>query len=301
VNRLIQIFSLSVFNYEASTDYHGGAFVALKHDGSAVAWGSSAFGGDSADNNLANLKKIYSNANYYGGAFAALTTDGRVITWGSAAAGGDSAGKDLTDVIEIFKNGGAFAALKKDGSVITWGNANYGGDSEGLDLTNVETIVSTASTFDGGAFAALKKDGSVVTWGRATMGADTSGLNLTNIRKIFSSGNAFAALTDGQVITWGNDVSSAANKDLTNVIDIISLEWAFVAVKADGAKVIWGRYDNKVDDVSQGVRFFSQGGVFAMIEDDGDVFVWGDDAYGGTDVTGLDFEAYDVITSSLEN
>uniref|UniRef100_UPI0018DD5F6D Ig-like domain-containing protein n=1 Tax=Aeromonas tecta TaxID=324617 RepID=UPI0018DD5F6D len=66
----------------------GGAFAALKQDGSVVTWGNAGFGGDSSavQAQLTNVRAI-SNSD---GAFAALKQDGSVVTWGSTVYGGDS-------------------------------------------------------------------------------------------------------------------------------------------------------------------------------------------------------------------
>ena len=118
----------------------GGAFAALKDDGSVVTWGRPIFGGNSSSVSSqlsSGVTQIFSNGN----AFAALKNDGSVVTWGGHYqpngkyfygynGGGDtSAVKDkLTSGVKtIFSTGQAFAALKNDGSVVTWGAEGAGG------------------------------------------------------------------------------------------------------------------------------------------------------------------------------
>jgi aryl-alcohol dehydrogenase-like predicted oxidoreductase len=64
----------------------GGAFAALKADGSITAWGSSYKGGTGAPSDN-GYTKIYST----GYAFAALKADGSITAWGASGSGGSGA------------------------------------------------------------------------------------------------------------------------------------------------------------------------------------------------------------------
>jgi alpha-tubulin suppressor-like RCC1 family protein len=106
----------------------GGAFAALKIDGSVVAWGGYGGGSfnDGHRNVFAELSSGVTSITSNGYAFAALKDDGSVITWGSAIFGANSnnvASKLTGDVSVIFSTeGGAFAALKlfdSDGDGLT--------------------------------------------------------------------------------------------------------------------------------------------------------------------------------------
>ncbi|OPH11438.1 Calx-beta domain-containing protein [Cylindrospermopsis raciborskii] len=237
---------------------NGGAFAALKSDGSVVTWGDSLGGGNSsiatwnstgnysyvsvASQLTSGVTQIFSNG---GGAFAALKSDGSVVTWGSSTSGGDSsiatynpvtnnysyvsvASQLTSGVTQIFSNGGAFAAsgvpvphpqiggafaaLKSDGSVVTWGSSTSGGDSSIATynpVTNNYSYVSVASQLTsgvtqifsngGGAFAALKSDGSVVTWGSSTSGGDSSVATYNPVTNNYSYVSVANQLTSGVV------------------------------------------------------------------------------------------------------
>lgn len=103
---------------------HGGAFAALKADGSVVAWGSKKHGGDCGSNQEQLASDVQSIASAKDGAFAALKTAGSVVTWGWAPFGGDSSKvqHQLVDVQSIYTTKAAFAALKADGTVVAWGD-----------------------------------------------------------------------------------------------------------------------------------------------------------------------------------
>ena len=64
------------------------SFAALRRNGTVVAWGMPATGGDTSAvaAQLVNVRAIYANSH----GFTALTSDGRVVTWGVPAGGGDS-------------------------------------------------------------------------------------------------------------------------------------------------------------------------------------------------------------------
>ncbi|WP_299270909.1 hypothetical protein [uncultured Psychrosphaera sp.] len=256
------------------------AFAALKNDGSVVTWGDSDSGGTAefytyaensnsndnseifltsvADKLTNNITYIYSNA----AAFAALKNDGSVVTWGSLNSGGGStingrdsvAAKLTNNVTKIYSTLHAFAALKSDGSVVTWGDSSYGGSSPSNLLSgNVIDIYTNENVF-----VALKSDGSVVTWGNAENGGDkgiysyinnetilsgdvTNELS-SNIVNILSTNKFFAAVkTDGSVIFWGTvgDIAEVADQLINDVSNVYAFEYAFAALKTDGSAVFW--------------------------------------------------------------
>ena len=251
------------------------AFAALKIDGSAVAWGDPARGGDASEpvgGALTGLTDIMPN----GYAFAARTSGGGVVTWGDGSDGGDpncpapcspaAAGSLTSGVTAITSTNTAFAARKSDGSVVSWGAATSGGDSStpvGGALTGVTSIFATNA-----AFAALKSDGSVITWGDSAFGGDAScapgpscspasaASLASGVTAIFASQTAFAALKlDGSVVTWGDPegggdsacdptpgacTPAPAGSLSGGVTQIMWMQDAFVAAKQDGSVVTWG-------------------------------------------------------------
>jgi Ca2+-binding RTX toxin-like protein len=137
----------------------GGAFAALRADGSVVTWGDANAGGDSsavasALNGDIDVTKVFSTR----AAFAALRADGSVVTWGDAAYGGDSSAVTSAlngniDVTQVFSNLGAFAALRADGSVVTWGADSWGGDSSAV-ASQLRNVVSLANAYTDDVYVA---------------------------------------------------------------------------------------------------------------------------------------------------
>jgi Ca2+-binding RTX toxin-like protein len=309
-NDVVEVFSTQEGALDAPGGTQGGAFAALRADGSVVTWGDSYFGGDSSTvaaqlDGTIDVTQVFSTWV----AFAALRADGSVVTWGDSSFGGNSSTvapqiDGTNDVTEVFSTGRAFAALRADGSVVTWGDSSYGGNSSAVsaqvDGTNDVVRVFSANT----AFAALREDGSVVTWGNSWGGGNSSSvaaqLNGTiDVTQVFSTWVAFAALReDGSVVTWGDSSyggsssTVAAQLDGTNdVVQVFSTWSAFAALRADGSVVTWGDSSSggnssavaaQLDGTIDVVQVFStKYGAFAALRADGSVVTWGRATDGG--------------------
>ena len=84
----------------------GGAFAAVKDDGSVVCWGAAEFGGDSSSVTFPHpVAAISATA----GAFAALTVEGSVVTWGDVTMGG------APGVVVALPNPGGWWKVRRDG------------------------------------------------------------------------------------------------------------------------------------------------------------------------------------------
>ena len=90
---------------------NGGAFVAVKSDGSAIPWGF--YGGTAPSGGLTNVKTIYSTD----AAFAAVMNDGSVVAWGDHGKGSE-APSGLSGVTALYSTQSAFAAVNGDGTVV---------------------------------------------------------------------------------------------------------------------------------------------------------------------------------------
>jgi hypothetical protein len=124
----------------------GGAFAAIKDDGSISAFGVDMMGGSSVDS---------TSPDHNGWSFTGAPSD--------------------KGYEAIYSNNYSFSALKQDGSITTWGaRPKTHNNQVPKYFGRVDMNAYTAPPTDAGymgvtstgiAFAALKKDGTVVTWG----------------------------------------------------------------------------------------------------------------------------------------
>ena len=99
----------------------GGAFAAIRTDGSVDTRGHAEYGGNSrvVQDQLKDVQQIQGSNS----SFAAILTNGLVVTWGNGDCGSDSRAvqDQLKGVPQIQASHDAFAAILTDGSVVTWG------------------------------------------------------------------------------------------------------------------------------------------------------------------------------------
>jgi trimeric autotransporter adhesin len=197
----------------AADPWTGQSFsLALKRDGTVVAWGDNSFGQTSTPAGLSNVTAIAAGA-FQG---LAIKTDGTIANWGQ----GNPPPNWLTNVVAIAAGGesGQNLALRRDGTVAEWPvrSAEYV-STVPAGLSNV-VAVATA----GGARLALKGDGTVLGWGPNQYGQATGvptpqsphescgtviigGQVLTNVAAIAAGFEYSVALKqDGTVVTWGH-------------------------------------------------------------------------------------------------
>lgn len=188
--------------------------LALKADGTVLAWGGNSFGQTSVPLNLTNVVSVAAGSAHS----LALRGDGTVALWGRVLLFGNSTvPPEATNVAALALGPGAQHALvlRSDGTVLDWGNNSYG-------LTNIPAtardIVAVAS---GATYClALRADGKPVAWGSSQVGRVTPiPTTATNIVAIATSWYGNAALrADGTVLVWGS--INTPPSSFTNVLDL---------------------------------------------------------------------------------
>jgi alpha-tubulin suppressor-like RCC1 family protein len=189
--------------------------VALRNDGSVVAWGHfNAYGLDQVPTSATNAVSVAAGGFHN----LALKSDGRVIAWGDTSEDATAVPVGLSNVVAIAAGYYHSMALKDDGAVVAWGANGY----PYYGQINVPVTVTNAVAIAAGDYhsLAVKSDGTVVAWGRNDSGQSSVPAGLSNVVAIAAGASSSLALTtDGTVVTWGTNPGVPVG--LTNVWSII--------------------------------------------------------------------------------
>jgi alpha-tubulin suppressor-like RCC1 family protein len=209
-----------------------GRNLALKKDGTVIAWGSSSYGPVDPPADLSNVIAIAASMTHS----LALLADGTVVGWGRNS----TPPNDLSNVVAIAAGIDFSIGLKADGTVTAWGFDVYGSTEVPPDLSNVVAVA--ACSYCG---LALKQDGLVSAWGWSYHG-QTSVPGFGGFVAIGSGYDYCAALcANGTIAVWGdNQLVTPVPADLAGVISIGCGQYFVSALKSDGTVVLWGNQTN---------------------------------------------------------
>ncbi len=276
----------------------GSHSLALKSDGTILAWGNDGNGQLGDGGTIANTSQIspvpVSNttgvvAVSAGSNFSlALKSDGTILAWGSDDKGQLGNGTNSTNqaspvpvsnatgIVAVSAGGSHSLALKSNGTILAWGDDGNGqlGDG-GTNNTNQTSPVSVldatgivAVSAGGSHSLALKSDGTILAWGNDDNGqlgnggsnlSQTSPVPVSNaIDVVAVSASAFHSLalkSNGTILAWGSDDSGqlgdgGANTNQAIPVPILSAIGIVavgagnnhsLALKSDGTMLSWGR------------------------------------------------------------
>ncbi len=223
-NQVSDIPAGNDFTAIAAGDEHG---VALRTDGTVVAWGQDAHGQNIVPATLGTCIAIGAG----GDLSLAIEEAGTIVAWGDSY--GFPAGTyTAVDAGESFS-----VALATDNSIVAWGNDAYG------QVTNVPSGTDFEQVVAGDSHAvALRSNGSVVSWGHfsGTTGQPTSGV-FTQV----SAGHDYclALADDGSIVFWGTDTWGYGVDDIPAGTDFVEISAGYqhgLARRTDGSVVGWG-------------------------------------------------------------
>ena len=206
--------------------------LALRRDGSVLAWGASL---------MTNVPATLTNAIAIsaGGAHSlALTSIGTVAAWGDDRLGQTDVPADLTNVLAIAAGGDHSLALGSDGLIRAWGLNSLGQTRVPAGLTNAVAIAAGSNHS-----LALGPDGKVYGWGDNRFGQAAAPTNLNSVVAISAGGNHSLALrNDGTVVAWGENLYGQCNvpTGLVNVVAIAAGSFHSLALDSFGNLTAWG-------------------------------------------------------------
>jgi alpha-tubulin suppressor-like RCC1 family protein len=175
----------------------GNYCMAVRTDGTVLAWGENLYGQASVPAGLSNVISVAPGQAHS----VALRADGTVVAWGNNSLGQTNVPAGLTGVVAVASGDSHSLALKSDGTLVAWGYDVSGQASVPAGLTNVVCVAA-----GGEHTVALRSDGTVVAWGENSLGQTSVPAGLANVTAIAAhAGDSIALRADGTVVVWGDN------------------------------------------------------------------------------------------------
>lgn len=268
---------------------HAAVSLALKADGTVVAWGKNDKGQCNVPAGLTGVVALSAFEDHC----LAVKADGTVVQWGDSSLAQPPEG--LTDVTAAvaFDDGGI--AAKSDGTLVMWG----------ADPRMPQAVIGAVTQASDGLGVYVVTDQHVLSgWGKHTNAGGYNvlpppyALGACSAVTASRGGDFVVALkTDTTVAAWGDTTSNqcAIPESLTGVSAVAVGYHHTLALKEDGTLVAWGNNADGECTVPAGLsgvvaiaasgKTVNDGGGFSVaLKEDGTVVAWGNNDYQQTAV-----------------
>jgi len=146
--------------------------MALKTDGTVVAWGRNQYGQARVPVGLSDVIAVAAGDEFS----LALTSAGQVVAWGRNQYGQARVPAGLSDVIALAAGSDHALALRFDGTGVAWGN-NSKGHSSGMKYAKDEVQVGAGREYS----VILRADGTITAFGSNYVNNINFPRNLANV------------------------------------------------------------------------------------------------------------------------
>jgi hypothetical protein len=221
--------------------------VALRADGTVLAWGDNPNGQTTIPASIATVPAVSSPLRVVAVAAGsrhslALRADGTVIGWGDNNKGQTTIPVGLSNVIQVSAGNSHSVALKRDGTIVAWGDNTYGQLSTPLLGGYVKIAASGWHT------VALNQSGAVTAWGRNHVGQITipSGVYSDVVTGPY---NTVLTYADGTVTVVGDDTFDERTVPESIPVRVAVGTYFITAVTPDGSLTAWGLSNSNQLDI----------------------------------------------------
>ena len=231
--------------------------LALKPDGTLLAWGSNRFGQTNVPGGLNNVIAIAVGQGTRSAHALALRSDGTVVGWGDNTFRQARPPNDLNQVVAIAAGELHSLALTQDGRVVAWGNQAGGVMSVPNDLPPAQAIAAGADFS-----VALLKDGRVMAWGANDAGQRNVPSFPARVVQIASGArHSLALLKDGRVVAWGDNGHKQCGVParMPPIARVFARGDASAAIDTAGQFYTWGQVPEKLHRFPGPIREFAIG------------------------------------------
>ena len=221
--------------------------MALKWDGTVIAWGDNSHGQANVPAGLSGVKAISA-----GGTFAvALKSNGEVVVWGSNQSHQTEVpAAAKSGIVAIAAGHECVIAVKSNGTVVGWGNNTWGQlNTPRISLTvgghtsSIPVVLNLKAVSANYHVLGLQKTGKVVAWGAPNFGKATVPSGLTNVAAVAAGYEFSLALrTSGSIWGWGDNSKGQLNvpsPGTSGYTAVAAGDYHALALK-NGNVVAWG-------------------------------------------------------------